>query len=130
MSRVKKLVPFVVDVALVIVFCAVGRRSHDEAIAAGLLRTFWPFGTGLLLGWVLAVAVAAGREGVSAARGFDGRTVWPTGVIVWLSTLAGGMLLRAVSGQGVAVSFVIVAATFLGLFLVGWRAAAQALSSR
>ncbi|MFE3099967.1 DUF3054 domain-containing protein [Nocardia tengchongensis] len=123
----KKLGPFVVDVALVLVFCAIGRRSHDEAIAAGLLRTFWPFGTGLLLGWVISVAVAAGREGVSAAQRFDGRAVWPTGVIVWLSTLVGGMVLRAVSGQGVALSFVIVAATFLALFLIGWRAAARVL---
>ncbi|MFD6352654.1 DUF3054 domain-containing protein [Nocardia tengchongensis] len=123
----KKLGPFVVDVALVLVFCAIGRRSHDEAIAAGLLRTFWPFGTGLLLGWVISVAVVAGREGVSAAQRFDGRAVWPTGVIVWLSTLVGGMALRAVSGQGVALSFVIVAATFLALFLIGWRAAVRVL---
>ncbi|GAB3212128.1 DUF3054 domain-containing protein [Nocardia tengchongensis] len=123
----KKLGPFVVDVALVLVFCAIGRRSHDEAIAAGLLRTFWPFGTGLLLGWVISVAVAAGREGVSAAQRFDGRAVWPTGVIVWLSTLVGGMALRAVSGQGVALSFVIVAATFLALFVIGWRAAVRVL---
>ncbi|MGV9663354.1 DUF3054 domain-containing protein [Nocardia niigatensis] len=123
----KKLVPFVVDVALVIVFCAIGRRSHDESIGAGLLRTFWPFGTGLLLGWVITAAVAAGREGLSAARRFDGRAVWPTGVIVWLSTLAAGMLLRVVSGQGIAFSFVLVAATFLALFLIGWRAAAQVL---
>ncbi|MFE3796607.1 DUF3054 domain-containing protein [Nocardia tengchongensis] len=123
----KKLGPFVVDIALVLVFCAIGRRSHDEAIAAGLLRTFWPFGTGLLLGWVISVAVAAGREGVSAAQRFDGRAVWPSGVIVWLSTLVGGMALRAVSGQGVALSFVIVAATFLALFLIGWRAAVRVL---
>ncbi|MEU6579737.1 DUF3054 domain-containing protein [Nocardia sp. NPDC046763] len=126
----KKLVPFVVDVALVVVFCAIGRRSHDEAIGAGLLRTVWPFGTGLLLGWVIALALAAGREGVSAVRRFDGRAVWPTGVIVWLSTLVGGMLLRAASDQGLAVSFFLVAATFLALFLIGWRAAVQVLRSR
>ncbi|AYF79264.1 DUF3054 domain-containing protein [Nocardia yunnanensis] len=127
----RKLVPFAVDVVLVVFFCVLGRNSHDEAVlGAGLLRTFWPFGTGLLLGWVIAVAVASGREGVSAARRFDGRAVWPTGVILWLSTLIGGMLLRAVSGQGVAVSFVLVAATFLALFLIGWRAAVQILRAR
>ncbi|MTE14740.1 DUF3054 domain-containing protein [Nocardia aurantiaca] len=123
----KKFVPFVVDVALVVVFCAIGRRSHDESIGAGLLRTFWPFGAGLLLGWVISLAVAAGREGASAAQRFDGRAVWPTGVIVWLSTLVGGMLLRVVSGQGIAFSFVLVAASFLALFVVGWRAAVQVL---
>ncbi|WP_369637364.1 DUF3054 domain-containing protein [Nocardia sp. JMUB6875] len=127
----RKLVPFAADVVLVVVFCILGRRSHDEAVlGAGLLRTFWPFGTGLVLGWVIAVAVASGREGASAARRFDGRAVWPTGVILWLSTLIGGMLLRAVSGQGVAFSFFLVAATFLALFLIGWRAAFQILRAR
>ncbi|MEV6068063.1 DUF3054 domain-containing protein [Nocardia sp. NPDC052001] len=123
----KKLVPFGVDVVLVVVFCAIGRRSHDEAVLAGMLRTVWPFATGLLLGWVIAIAVASGREGISAAKRFDGRVLWPTGVIIWLSTLIGGMLLRVVSGQGTAVSFVIVAATALALFLLGWRAAIKAL---
>ncbi|NUS45074.1 MAG: DUF3054 family protein, partial [Mycobacteriaceae bacterium] len=28
-----------VDAVLVVVFCAIGRRSHDEAVAAGLART-------------------------------------------------------------------------------------------
>ncbi|MVU80066.1 DUF3054 family protein [Nocardia sp. ET3-3] len=127
----RKLVPFVVDVVLVVVFCLLGRRSHDEAVlGAGLLRTFWPFGTGLVLGWVIAVAVASGREGASAAKRFDGRTLWPTAVIIWLSTLIGGMLLRAVSGQGVVFSFFLVAASFLGLFLVGWRVVAQAVRTR
>ncbi|GAB4589762.1 DUF3054 domain-containing protein [Nocardia sp. IFM 10818] len=123
----KKLVPFAVDAVLVVVFCAIGRSSHDEAVLAGLVRTVWPFLTGLLLGWVIAVAVAAGREGMTAAKRFDGGAVWPTGVIVWLSTLIGGMLLRVVSGQGTAFSFVLVAATALALFLLGWRAAMKAL---
>jgi type IV secretory pathway VirB2 component (pilin) len=34
------------------------------------------------------------------------------------------MLLRALSGQGVAVAFVVVAGITLLLFLVGWRAIA------
>ncbi len=71
--------------------------------------------------------MASGREGASAAKRFDGGAVWPTGVIVWLSTLIGGMLLRAVSGQGTAFSFILVATTALALFLLGWRAAMKAL---
>ncbi|MGW4245995.1 DUF3054 domain-containing protein [Nocardia sp. NPDC004722] len=127
----RKLVPFAVDVVLVVFFCVLGRRSHDEAtLGVGLLRTFWPFGTGLVLGWVIAVAVVSGREGVSAARRFDGRAWWPTGVILWLSTLVIGMLLRVASGQTIAFSFVVVAATFLALFLIGWRAAVQILRAR
>lgn len=50
--------------------------------------------------------------------------MWPTGVVVWVSTLVIGMILRVVSGQGIAVSFVIVAAIVLAVFLVGWRAVA------
>ncbi|MFD4430245.1 DUF3054 domain-containing protein, partial [Nocardia sp. NPDC058497] len=49
------------------------------------------------------------------------------GIVFWLGTLVGGLVLRAVSGQGVAVSFVIVAACVLALFLLGWRAAIRAL---
>lgn len=123
----KKLVPFVIDAVFVIAFCVTGRSSHDEAALTGLPHTLWPFATGLLLGWVIAIAVASGREGASAAKRFDGRVLWPTGVIIWLSTLIGGMVLRVISGQGTAVSFVIVATCFLALFLLGWRAAMKAL---
>ena len=48
----------------------------------------------------------------------------PTGVVVWLSTVAIGMTLRVIAGQGTAVAFIAVALGFLGLFLLGWRAAA------
>jgi hypothetical protein len=128
LARVKKLVPLVVDALLVILFCAIGRRSHNEAVITGLLKTVWPFAIGLAVGWVVAVAAArrmSGEEG-RAAR-FDGTALWPTGFLVWLGTLGGGMVLRAISGQGTAFSFVIVAACVLALFLLGWRAAIKAL---
>jgi hypothetical protein len=111
--------PFVVDVVLVIVFCLIGRRSHHEGvISAGLFRTLWPFGVGLLLGWALAPIVARGDNG----------KLWPTGVTIWLCTLIGGMVLRVISGQGIAISFICVAAAVLALFLLGWRAAWRALT--
>jgi hypothetical protein len=40
---------------------------------------------------------------------------------VW--TLVIGMVVRASTGVGTAIAFVIVAAVVLGAFLVGWRAA-------
>ncbi|MCM6777470.1 DUF3054 domain-containing protein [Nocardia sp. CDC159] len=123
----KRLVPFVLDALLVIVFCAIGRRSHHEAIAAGLLRTLWPFGTGLLIGWALGLWLFAGNEWASAIKRFDGRRLWPTGVVIWLSTLIGGMALRVLSGQGIAPSFVLVAGSVLAFFLLGWRLAWKAL---
>jgi membrane protein implicated in regulation of membrane protease activity len=52
----------------------------------------------------------------------------PSGIAVWLSTVAVGMVLRVVAGQGTAVSFIIVALCFLGLFLLGWRLLARTFS--
>jgi Protein of unknown function (DUF3054) len=44
-------------------------------------------------------------------------------VIVWLCTVVIGMVLRKVSAAGVAASFVVVAASFTALVLLGWRVA-------
>lgn len=101
------------DAGAIVVFAAIGRASHDEGILGengrGLLETASPFATGAAVGWLIA---RAWRRPCDWKR---------TGVIVWASTLAGGMALRAVYGQGVQVSFVIVAGTVLAAFLTGWR---------
>ncbi|MHA7986830.1 DUF3054 domain-containing protein [Rathayibacter sp. CAU 1779] len=105
----------VLDLVLVLVFVLIGRGSHGENVIGGALVTFWPFAVGAIVGWLAALAWR---------RPF---ALWPTGVIVWLATLVVGMLLRVVSGQGIAVSFVIVAAIVLAVFLIGWRAVALAV---
>jgi hypothetical protein len=103
-----------IDVACVLAFCAVGRRSHDEGLnVAGIATTAWPFLSGTALGWLLSQAWRRPSA------------VYPTGVIVWLSTVAVGMLLRKVTSAGVAGSFIVVAATVTALLLLGWRAIAQ-----
>jgi hypothetical protein len=103
-----------IDVACVVVFCAVGRRSHDEGLnVAGIATTAWPFLSGTLLGWLLS---QAWRRPAA---------VYPTGVAVWLCTVVVGMLVRKLTSAGVAGSFVVVAATVTGLLLLGWRAIAQ-----
>jgi FtsH-binding integral membrane protein len=103
-----------VDVACVLVFCAVGRRSHNEGLhVAGIATTAWPFLSGTALGWLLS---QAWRRPSS---------LYPTGVVVWLSTVVVGMLLRKVTSAGVAGSFVVVAATVTAVLLLGWRAIAQ-----
>lgn len=98
------------DVIGVVVFCAVGRRSHDEGLnITGVATTAWPFLTGTVVGWL-------------ASRAWRRPTaVVPTGVIVWLCTVVVGMALRKASSAGVAASFVVVAASVTALFLVGWR---------
>ncbi len=100
-----------IDVVLVVVFVLIGRRNHDEGFALlGTVTALWPFLAGLAVGWF-------------AMRAWRGptRVAW-TGVGIWIATVAVGMALRAVSGQGTAVSFVVVATLVLGIFLVGWRA--------
>ena len=119
----KNLPAFVLDFALVIVFCVIGRRSHDEAGAlSGLVHTAWPFVVGLVIGWAILVA--------RYRTGFVAIAIVPAGVVVWLSTLIAGMLLRVVSGQGTAVSFIVVAAIVLVVFLIGWRVIAQSSAAR
>jgi peptidoglycan/LPS O-acetylase OafA/YrhL len=100
-----------VDVALVVVFVLIGRRSHEESGALlGLARTAWPFLAGLAAGWL---AARAWRRPLR---------LWPEAVVVWLATVALGMVLRVVSGQGTAFSFVVVTLVVLAVFLLGWRA--------
>ena len=108
------------DVALVVVFAAVGRASHAESNpVVGALATAWPFLVGTAVGWVV-VRVLRGR--------------WPVevgpGVTVWFSTVVFGMLLRHVTGAGTAASFVVVASVVLAVFLLGWRALAAYLAGR
>lgn len=47
----------------------------------------------------------------------------PTGVVVWLSTVVVGMVLRKATSAGVAASFVVVATAVTALLLLGWRVA-------
>jgi hypothetical protein len=49
-------------------------------------------------------------------------------VVVWLSTVLVGMALRKASSAGVAVSFVVVAASVTAVLLLGWRAAVGLIS--
>ena len=104
------------DVVLVLVFVAIGRRSHEESSAlVGVATTAWPFLVGLALGWA---AARAWRSPV---------LLWPTGVLVWVLTVVVGLVLRVVSGAGTAFSFVVVATVVLGVFLLGWRAVVRLL---
>ncbi|WP_431806761.1 DUF3054 domain-containing protein [Microbacterium paraoxydans] len=107
----------IVDAVLVLVFAAIGRASHQED-PAGFLLTAWPFLVALLLGYAVALLLP-GRP----------RRPWSLawGAVVWVVTVAGGMLVRVLSGDTAEVPFIVVAAIVLGLFLVGWRALAALL---
>ncbi|GAA2602281.1 hypothetical protein GCM10010411_40120 [Actinomadura fulvescens] len=81
----------------------------------GFVGTAWPFLVGLALGWGLTRAWRAPFG------------VVPVGVGVWAATVGVGMVLRAVSGQGTAFAFVVVATLFTGAVLLGWRVVARRL---
>ncbi|MDI2032922.1 DUF3054 domain-containing protein [Paenarthrobacter nitroguajacolicus] len=99
------------DLVLILVFAAIGRDAHARGdIISGAFITAWPFLAGALVGWI---ALRVWRAPFS---------LWPSGVAVWLSAVIVGMLLRAATGQGVALPFIIVALISLGVFLLGFRA--------
>ncbi|HLR96247.1 MAG TPA: DUF3054 domain-containing protein [Jiangellaceae bacterium] len=105
------------DVLVVVAFVLAGSREHDSADGlAGLFRIGWPFLAGLLLGWVLT---QAWRAPVA---------VFPVGLVVWVSTVGGGMLLRTAVGEGTAASFILVTAAVLGVLTLGWRLVHLAVS--
>ncbi len=110
------LTALLVDAICVLVFCAIGRRSHAEGITVtGVLETAWPFLSGTGAGWL---AGRAWRQPTAVA---------PQGIVIWLSTVVIGMLLRKATSAGTAVSFVVVASLSTAILLLGWRLAARAL---
>jgi hypothetical protein len=108
------------DILAVVVFVAIGRRSHDETGNAVVqtAKVAAPFLLGLAAGW-------------GAAQAWKRPESLRTGAIVWVTTVAVGMMLRNwVFDRGTAVSFIIVTAIVTGVFLLGWRAVAAALARR
>ncbi|HZP27407.1 MAG TPA: DUF3054 domain-containing protein [Acidimicrobiia bacterium] len=117
--RLRPWVAPAVDLAVVVAFVAIGRRSHGEANdASGFATTLWPFVAGLTLATL-------------ATRLFVAPLDWRRAVPAWLATVAVGLALRiGAGGREFKVSFAIVATAFLGLFLLGWRAAVLAIARR
>ena len=98
------------DMVLILVFAAIGRDAHQRGdIITGVFLTAWPFLAGAAIAWL-------------AGRVWRRPLALSSGVAVWLGSVAGGMILRALTGQTVVIAFVIVALLSLGLFLVGYRA--------
>ena len=99
-----------VDVICILVFAILGRSSHQETTdLLGVAHTAWPFLAGCLMGTLIG-------------RTWRQPFALKSGVAVWLGTVAGGMVLRVLTGAVVQVSFIIVASCVLAIFLIGWRA--------
>lgn len=107
-----------IDAGVVTAFVAIGRRNHDEDPGViGLLSTAAPFLVGLAAGWLVT---KAWTDPMPVRKG----------LIIWPITVAVGMIGRRIAGDGTAVSFVVVATVFLGVTLVGWRAARRAIVNK
>jgi hypothetical protein len=101
------------DVCCVLVFVIIGRDAHHNGDSvAGIWHTAWPFLAGLAVG---LAAARYWRRPQAIAR---------AGVGAWLGAAGLGMAIRVLAGQGTAAAFIVVAAAFLALFLLGWRAVA------
>ncbi len=101
------------DVVAILLFVAIGRRNHHEdgSVIGGLVSVSAPFLIALASGWLVA---RAWRTPASV----------DTGVVVWIVTVAMGLVLRRFAfNDGTALPFIIVATLFTGLLLVGWRVA-------
>lgn len=108
-----------IDLVITLLFAFIGKASHHEAITiAGLAATWWPFAIGAAAGWLVSYAL---RIPISSIAG---------GLVTAVAAVGVGMLLRVVSGQGVQVSFVVVATIILVVALVGWRVIATVLVRR
>lgn len=104
------------DAVVVVVFVMLGRNNHGESNAlAGVVRTAAPFLIALAVAWTIVGSVAALRARPSA--------LWPPGMVVWIGTAIGGLVLRRlVFDRGTATPFVIVAMSVLAAGMFGWRA--------
>ena len=112
--------PLVADLVCVLALAAGGKSSHEAG------ESDWVV---LVIAWPFALAVVVAHLGL-ALRGRPTGRVWPEGVTVLAVTYALGMVLRALSGRGLAPGFLVVAGVFLAVTMLGWRGVARLVRSR
>ena len=93
-----------------LLFIAVGQRNHDEnAGISGVVEVALPFLIALVSGWLVT-------------RAWRTPQALSTGVVIWLTTVIGGLLLRnQLFNRGIATPFIIVATLVLGALIFGRR---------
>jgi hypothetical protein len=107
--------PLVADLVCVLALAVGGKNSHDANGSDWVVHAIvWPFASaaGLAHLWLVW-------------RGQQTRQAWPEGAVVLAVTYVLGMILRAVSGRGLAPGFLVVAGVFLALTMLGWRGVAR-----
>lgn len=101
----------VVDLMLVIMFAALGNRSHETGLSPGdIVTTAAPFMLGLLMATLITPFARRPSR------------LWPDGLVVVLLTVGLGMALRVGLGSGgTQLSFILVATGVIGVLLLGRR---------
>lgn len=113
-------VVLVVDALLVVVFAVLGARTHHEgSLGVGTVADVaWPFLAALALAHLLLATLR--RSPVTLT----------SGLVVWVTTVVVGMVLRRLTGDGTALAFVLVATGFNLATLLGWRLVALLVRRR
>jgi len=107
--------PLVADLVCVLALAVGGKSSHEANDSDWVvLAIVWPYAlaAGLAHLWLTSRGRRAGRA-------------WPEGGIVLGVTYVLGMILRAISGRGLAPGFLVVAGIFLAVTMLGWRGVVQ-----
>lgn len=108
------------DLLCVLALALGGKSSHEPGESDLFVLTIaWPF--------VLAVLLA---HALLRWRRRPARHLWPEGAVVLAVTYTVGMLVRALSGRGLAPGFLVVAALFLAATMLGWRLTVHVLARR
>jgi hypothetical protein len=107
------------DVAVLVVFVLIGRRTHHEDSGlGGFFRVWWPFAAGLAVAWI---ATRLHRRPLDFGRA----------AAAWLITVAVGMVLRiVVEGRDFKIAFTVVTLVFVGLGMLGWRGVVRMVRAR
>lgn len=109
----------VLDLVLIVLFAILGRREHEHGLSVGgIFMTALPF----LIACIVMTLVS--RPWATINR------LWPTGVLVWLGTVAFGLALRILMNSTAAVPFIIVTVIVLGVFLMGRRLICKLLTKK
>lgn len=76
----------------------------------------------VVIAWPFALAAGLAHLALTMS-GRRTTRAWPEGAIVLAITYALGMVLRGLAGRGLDPAFLVVAAVFLAVTMLGWRGA-------
>lgn len=116
----RSLWPLLADLACVLALAFGGKSSHEAGDSDWVVLVIvWPFALAAVLAhaWLVSRARPTSRA-------------WPEGAVVLAVTYVLGMVLRGVSGRGLAPGFLVVAAIFLAVTMLGWRGVAHLVARR